>query len=122
MPAGIYETFLLDEQGNMLEGLSSNFFAILSGSLCTVGEGVLAGISRRIVLNICRNVLPLELRAPKQGEIAVFEEAFLTSSSRGIIPVVEIDGVPIGDGQVGSSTKVLRQLYEFWVAAHLEEL
>ena len=122
MPAGIYETFLLDERGNMLEGLSSNFFAILSGSLCTVGEGVLAGISRRIVLNICQNVLPLELRAPKQDEIAVFEEAFLTSSSRGIIPVVEIDGVPIGDGRVGSSTKVLRQLYESWVAAHLEEL
>jgi len=122
MPNGIYDTFLLTPDGDMLEGLGSNFYAILNGELRTAGEGVLAGISRKIVFAICEDILPLRKEAVHVDDIPQFSEAFLTSSSRGIIPVVEIDGIVIGDGQVGAKTKALRQAYQTWMAEHLEEL
>ncbi|MCY4072435.1 MAG: aminotransferase class IV [Chloroflexi bacterium] len=119
---GIYEIILLDESGFMLEGASSNFYAIVDGRLYTAGSGILAGISRRIVLEVCREILPLRLQAPHIDDLPGLHEAFLTSSSRGLIPIVEIDGRPIGDGAVGGNSLELRRAYERWVAEHLEEL
>jgi len=119
---GIYEIVLLDESGFMLEGATSNFFAIIDGQLYTAGSGILAGISRRIVLELCQEILPLRLQAPHIDDLPRLHEAFLTSSSRGIIPIVEIDGRPIGDGAVGENSLKLRRAYQCWVAEHLEEL
>lgn len=122
MPDGIYDTFLLTPDGYMLEGLASNFYAILDGELRTAGDGVLAGISQKIVFAICEDILPLRKEAVHVDDIPNFSEAFLTSSSRGIIPVVEIDGMAIGDGTVGEKTKALRKAYQTWMSEHLEEL
>lgn len=122
MPAGIYETFLIDAGGRIREGLTSNFYAIKKSRLLTAAEGVLAGISRTIVIQVCANVIELRFEAPVVTEIPEFDEAFLSSSSRGIVPVVEIDGMPIGYGTVGAKTKALRLAYETWVADRLEEL
>jgi branched-chain amino acid aminotransferase len=122
MPAGIYDTFLLDADGYLLEGLASNFYAILDDTLYTAGAGVLKGISQQIVLEVAPQVLPVKLEAVHVSQIPRMQEAFLSSSSRGIVPVVEIDGVAIGDGRVGEKTKALRHAYQAWVAAHLEEL
>ncbi len=122
MPAGIYDTFLVDSQGYLLEGLASNFYAVLDGELRTAGAAVLAGISRAIVFRICESIIPLKQTAPHLDDIPDFSEAFLTSSSRGIIPVAAIDGITIGGGQVGAKTKQLRHAYQAWVETHLEEL
>lgn len=122
MPPGIYDTFLLDANGYLMEGLASNFYAILDGTLYTAGSGVLHGISRQIVLEVAPQVLPVKLEAVHVSQIPQMQEAFLSSSSRGIVPVVEIDGIAIGDGHVGAKTKALRHAYQAWVAAHLEEL
>jgi len=119
---GIYEIILLDESGFMLEGASSNFYAIIDGQLYTAGSGILAGISRRIVLEVCREILPLRLQAPHIDDLPELREAFLTSSSRGLIPIVEIDDRPVGDGVVGENSLQLRRAYERWVVAHSEEL
>jgi branched-chain amino acid aminotransferase len=120
MPAGIYETFLLDSEGNILEGTGSNFYAILDGKLRTANEGVLKGISQQIIFEIAPAIIPLDLRPVHVSEIPQFSEAFLTSSSRGIIPVVEIDGIRIG--KVGEVTKKLIDAYRAWMKAHLEPL
>ena len=117
-----YEIVLLDKNGCMLEGASSNFYAVLDGQLHTAGSGMLAGISRRIVLEVCRDVMPLRLQAPRLDELPDFREAFLSSSSRGIVPIVRIDEHVIGDGMVGENTFRLRHAYQQWVAEHLEEL
>jgi branched-chain amino acid aminotransferase len=122
MPDGIYHTFLVSPDGYLLEGLSSNFYAILDGELRTAGEGVLGGISQRIVFQTHEGIIPLRKEAAHVDDIPNFSEAFLTSSTRGIIPVVEIDGIPIGDGKVGEKTKQLRQAYQAWMSEHLEEL
>lgn len=121
-PAGIYETFLLDPNGSLLEGASSNVYAILNGELLTASSGMLAGISRLIILEVCQSVIPLCATAPNISDIDRFSEAFLSSSSRGIIPVIEIDEMLIGDGRVGPTTLALRKAYQDWVAEHLKEL
>jgi branched-chain amino acid aminotransferase len=122
LPAGIYTALLLDSDGNILEGVSSNFYAILEGELRTAGEGVLAGIAQQIVFEIAPDVLAVRKQAVNKSNIPSLSEAFLTSSSRGIIPVVEIDGIKIGSGTPGQATLTLRQRYLAWVSAHLEEL
>ena len=122
LPNEIYEILLLDESGRILEGMSSNFYAIRDGILFTAGSGMLAGISRRIVLEICDGFLPVQLSAPRRQDIAAFDEAFMSSSSRGIIPIIEINRQPIGAGAAGPTTRSLQARYQTWVSSRLEEL
>ncbi|MGJ3239494.1 MAG: aminotransferase class IV [Anaerolineae bacterium] len=122
MPDHIYDTFLLDETGYMLEGLGANFYAIQDSVLYTAGTGVLKGISQQIVFEVAQGIIPIEQQAPHVSAISQFSEAFLTSSSRGIIPVVEIDGIAIGEGTVGTITRQLRTAYQAWLTDHLEAL
>ena len=75
-----------------------------------------------IVIEVCEGIVPLRMDAPNIADLARFSEAFLSSSSRGIVPVVEIDGAPIGDGRAGAITLALRSAYQRWVKRHLEEL
>ena len=122
IPASIYEVFLLDSRRHILEGLTSNFYAVKDGVLLTADAGVLAGISRKIVHEASRGIIPWRWHAPHIDDLPDVSETFLSSSSRGIIPVVEIDGRPIADGKVGALTMMLRKAYDRWAAAHLEEL
>ncbi|MCL4255754.1 MAG: aminotransferase class IV [Anaerolineae bacterium] len=117
-----YETLLLDTHQHILEGTGSNFYAIRMNTLYTAGEGVLGGIARLIVLDVAQNIIPVELTPISVDEFPHIQEAFITSSSRGIIPVVKIDNHTIGDGRVGKITTDLREAYQAWVNGHLEEL
>lgn len=122
LPPGIYTGLLLSRTGDILEGLSSNFYAILHGELRSAGKDVLAGIAQQIVYAVAPEVVPVRQEAVNVIDIPRFEEAFVTSSSRGIIPVVAIDGITIGSGKPGAKTLALRQRYLAWVETHLEEL
>jgi branched-chain amino acid aminotransferase len=122
LPEGIFTGLLLDEHRRILEGTSSNFYAIRDGRLYTAREGVLPGIAQQIVLEIAPGIVEV-IREPVTAEdIPRLDEAFITSSSRGIVPVVEIDGHAIGDGKPGSITRQLREAYRAWVDEHLETL
>ncbi len=122
MPPGIYDTILQDQQGYLLEGLASNFYAVLGDELRTAGSGVLPGIAQQIVFEVAPELLSVRREAVHVSAIPRLQEAFITSSSRGIIPVVEIDAVRLGDGTPGERTRALQALYNAWVQRHLEEL
>lgn len=122
MPAGIYSGILLSENGDLLEGTSNNFYAILDGELRTAGSGVLAGIAQQIIFEVAPSVLPINRTAAHVRDIPRFSEAFLSGSSRGIIPLIEIDGITIGDGRPGAITGKLREVYDIWLKSHLEDL
>ena len=122
LPPGIYEGLLLNHAGYILEGSSSNFYAVLGGELRTAGEGVLPGIAQQIVFEVAPYIIPLRRDAIHKSELPQVSEAFITSSSRGIVPVVEIDGTAVGTGIPGSITLALRERYAAWLALHLEEL
>lgn len=122
LPPGVYTGLLLDADGNILEGLSSNFYAVLDGELRTAGGGVLPGIAQQIVFEIAPGVLPLRKTAVNLRDLPRLTEAFITSSSRGIVPVVALDDVTIGVGVPGQSTRALMAAYREWVERHLEQL
>ena len=122
MPPGVYDAILLDRAGNMLEGLSSNFYAVLNGELRTAREGVLPGIAQQVVFEIAPPIVSVRREAVNVSQIPQLSEAFITSSSRGIVPIVEIDGHIIGSGLLGAKTLALRDAYTAWVAAHLQDL
>ncbi len=122
LPSGIFTGLLLDDAGNILEGTSSNFYAILNGELRTAGEGVLPGIAQQIIFEVAPAVLPVKREAVNVEDITQFNEAFISGSSRGIVPVVEIDGITLGDGKPGITTQKLREVYATWLKDHLETL
>ncbi|HVU12551.1 MAG TPA: aminotransferase class IV [Phototrophicaceae bacterium] len=122
LPPGVYTGLLLSKTGDLLEGISSNFYAILRGELRTAGKDVLGGIAQQIVFEIAPSVLPLRKEAVNSVDIPSLDEAFLTSSSRAIVPVIAIDGITIGSGKPGKKTQKLREQYQVWVDTHLEVL
>jgi branched-chain amino acid aminotransferase len=119
-PAGIFEGILTNDAGELLEGTSSNFYVVVNGTLRTAVDGVLEGISRRTLLKVAGDVLPLDLHPVKLTD--TLDEAFLTSAGRGIVPIVEIDGRTIGTGKPGTYTLRLREAYEAWALAHMEKI
>ena len=107
LPPGVNEGLMVAEDGAILEGLSSNFFGLVHGRLRTEEERVLAGVTRAIVLEVAATFLPLERTAVLTSELPSLQECFVTSVSREILPVVEIDGRPVGAGQPGERTREL---------------
>jgi branched-chain amino acid aminotransferase len=122
LPAGVYDAILLNAAGELMEGLSSNFYAILDGELRTAAEGVLPGIAQKIVFEVAPQIVPVRREAVHVSAIPRLQEAFITSSSRGVVPVTEIDGQRPGDGRPGPLTMAIRQAYIARAAAYLEEL
>jgi len=121
LAVGINEALMVNSKGEILEGLSSNFFAIRASTLITADEEVLAGITRALVIDAARQVnLPIEYRAVQLGEIPQIDEAFITSASRGILPVCKIDHSLIGNGHPGVITKTLSAAFDRLIADEQE--
>lgn len=119
---GVYEVMLHDAQGAIREGTTSNFYAIIDGTLRTAGEGMLQGIARSILLEVAPRILPVEFVAPCVDELSRAAEAMLTSSSRGVVPVVEVGEIRIGTGRPGPLTTRLGEAYDRQVEAELEPI
>jgi branched-chain amino acid aminotransferase len=103
LPAGIEEGLMLAEDGVVLEGLSSNFFAVRGSRLWTEEERVLHGVTRALVLEVAATVLPVERTGISLDPWVT--ECFITSVSREVMPVVRVDGRLVGDGRPGPVTR-----------------
>lgn len=115
-----YEYLLLDEEQNILEGSLTNFWGVRDGAVWTAGEGVLEGITRGILLDLIPGLgLALRQTAVNQAEVPLLDEAFLSGSSRAVMPVVAIAGKPVGDGRPGPVTRQILRAYQAYVAAHV---
>jgi len=109
LPAGAHEGLLTAPDGSILEGLSSNFFALVRGTLHTEDRRALPGLTRSLLLSLAREQLPVVERPVRIGQLPLVAESFLTSSSRGVLPVVRVDGVVIGSGRPGPVTRRLSE-------------
>jgi len=139
--AGIFEALLV-KNGKILEGMTSNFFYVLRSEhpssalvatnaprsaqnevLCTAQRDILLGVTRTMVIRAARGrgvevrYSPLNL-----NQLSAVKEAFITSSSRGIVPVIQIDEVKIGQGSPGKITKLLMTAYIEYVSKHAEQI
>ncbi len=122
LPKGVEEGLLVAEDGAVLEGLSSNFFAIRDGVLRTEEARVLAGVTRALAIEVAEPLLPLRRVAVLRDELPLVAEAFVTSVSREVLPVVGIDGRPVGDGRVGPMTRAIMNAFAALVARERETL
>jgi len=105
------DALYVDEQGHVLEATRSNFFIFRGDTLITPGAGVLKGITRNVVLDLAMERFPIEERPILLDELALADEAFITSSSKEIMPVVQIDELKIGKGLPGRRTYELEQRF-----------
>jgi branched-chain amino acid aminotransferase len=138
---GIFEALLV-KNGKILEGMTSNFFYVLGsyaerastshvaknaphsahevpmhfrerGILYTAQRGILLGVTRRTVIRVARGRgVDVRYSPLKLDQLPAVSEAFITSSSRGIVPVIQIDDVKVGEGRVGKITQILMAAYE----------
>jgi branched-chain amino acid aminotransferase len=122
LPPGRHEGLLVGEDGALLEGLSSNFFAVREGILHTEDERVLHGLTRALVLEVARSLLPRATAALRLDQLAEASESFITSASRGILPVVRVDEVWIGRGRPGPLTGELRARFQAQVEREAQPL
>lgn len=116
---------LLTKKGKIYEGMTSNIYAVSQignlRNIVTARHGILFGVTRRAVLRLARGRgMRIEYRPPRVDE--EFAEAFLTSSSRGVVPIVKIDGRSVGEGRPGAWTKRLSSAYQAYVEERSESI
>ena len=111
--AGAADAWMV-EDGHVTEGTSNNAYIVKDGCIVTrhLGPEILAGITRAAVLRFAREAqMRVEERSFTPDEARGADEAFVTSASTFVMPVVRIDGEAIGDGAPGPVARRLREIY-----------
>ena len=111
-----YETvILLDFDGNVTEGPGFNVFAVKDGVLITPDRGVLAGVSRKTILEIADHLgIRAVIRPLSVDELLAADEVFLSSSGGGVIPIVRVNETIYGNGVKGPISVRLNETYWQW--------
>lgn len=112
---GSAEALMVNQDGRITEGASSNVFAVINGVLCTPpkDKSILPGITRDVIVELAKkNAIPCQERPITQDELKSASEVWITSTTREIIPVVELDSSPVGDGKPGSVFRTMDALFQ----------
>jgi branched-chain amino acid aminotransferase len=112
--AGALEALIVDAHGRIVEGATSNVFAVLGGRLITPPEsdGILAGITRQHLLRVAAELsIPASEQSLELAQAERADELFISSSIRELLPVVALDGQPIGAGVPGPLTRRLLEAF-----------
>ena len=117
---GLFEAFdidcdiplLRDEIGNLTEGPGFNLFVVKDRKVSTPDRGVLEGITRQTVLELCAHAgLDADQRPVSVQDLFGADEVFVTSTAGGVMPVCKVDGQSIGSGTPGPITTELTNAY-----------
>ena len=108
-----YETvILLDYDGNVTEGPGFNVFAVKDKVLITPDRGVLAGVSRKTVLEMADHLgINTSIRALGVEELLEADEVFISSSGGGVIPIIRVNETIFGNGASGPVSIQLNETY-----------
>jgi D-alanine transaminase len=111
--AGVHEG-LLHHDGFLTEGANSNLFAVMDGVVLTPSaEDVLSGVTRDILIKLAaQHHVDLHEGHLELAAVLRWQECFITSTSRHVMPITSIDGRPVGDGRVGPVTRRLSEIFE----------
>ena len=112
--AGAEEAVLMDT-GFVREGASSNFFAVRNGGIVThpLDERILPGVVRDRVIGLALSAkIRVDERPLREAELFDLDEAFITSTTQGVMPVSEIDGRVIGNSRRGDVTTELQRRFD----------
>jgi D-alanine transaminase/branched-chain amino acid aminotransferase len=110
-------------KGKISELTRSNFFIVDQyDRIITAGDGVLKGVNRKHALEVARKHFEVVERDLFMKELNQAKEAFITGTTKKVMPVVQIDDIRIGSGKPGAITMELQQLYDEHIAAQLVKL
>jgi D-alanine transaminase len=110
LEAGVFDAIFVSDEGVVREGTSSNLFIAKNGKLVThpLTPRILPGITRKVVMDLCRQEqIGVEERFYDRDALAAADEVFLTGTITEVLPIVRIDGRPVGDGTVGPLSRGL---------------
>lgn len=109
---GADEAIFLNTAGELAEGTATNLFLVVGGRLFTPSPacGILPGVARSVVLELAREELGLQCEEGhyEPETLRTADEVFLTNALMGVMPLVSLDGRPVGGGQPGPVTRRLR--------------
>jgi len=110
--AGRETVVLIDGDGQISEGPGFNLFTVTNGSVLTPEKGVLEGITRMTVLELCEELaIPAATGALTVEALKAADEVFITSTAGGVMAVGRIDGNPVGSAGPGPLTHRINELY-----------
>jgi D-alanine transaminase len=122
LEAGAEEAFMLRD-GEVTEGTASNIFVVRNGVVTTPPKGqlLLPGVTRDLVMELCRRQqIPCEERRIPAAELRQADEIWLTSSTREIIPVTELNRQPVANGRPGPIWERVIDTYQTYKQAFRE--
>jgi len=107
------EALLIDEEGFVCEAPGYNMFVVRDGVVMTPERGILEGITRETVLELCEELgIRSAIKSVAPFDLFVAEEIFLSSTAAGLVPVTRVDGALIADGRPGPVFRRLDAAYE----------
>jgi branched-chain amino acid aminotransferase len=105
------EALYVNSQGDVLEGTTTNFFVFRGSQLITPKEGILNGITRDVILELAKDRFEIVEQSIAYSQLNHCDEAFITSSTKEIMPVVQIDELYLSQGKPGENTQTLMDLF-----------
>jgi branched-chain amino acid aminotransferase len=115
LDGGADTVVLVDDKDHVIEGPGFNVFCVCAGQLITPDQGMLEGITRRTVMEMAQSLgVPVQVRPVSATEFRAADEAFISSSGGGVLPVTRVDGKPVADGTMGPITRKLSDTYWAW--------
>ncbi|HEX9187523.1 MAG TPA: aminotransferase class IV [Vicinamibacteria bacterium] len=118
---GAEEPVLLNQEGFVAEGASTNVFLARGETLVTppLSAGILAGITREVVLELLPGLgVPFREEPLRLEDLLAADEAFMTSTTREVVPVKQVDGTRLGDGRPGPLTRRVMAAFRAYAPAH----
>ena len=109
---GCIEALYINRKNQVLEGTTSNLFAVINDTLVTPAKGILKGITRQAVLMLARNICPVKEEAIRLEDLLGAQEVFISGTSKGVVPVIQINETIIGNGCPGPNTRKIMAALE----------
>jgi branched-chain amino acid aminotransferase len=108
------ESVYVDRDGRVLEGTTTNIFLYIDNQWVTPAAGILPGITRSVIIELMNEQQAVELRDISREDIAKAKEIIITASNKEIVPVIQVDDIQIGDGQIGvHSAEIMKKFKDF---------
>jgi branched-chain amino acid aminotransferase len=115
---GAAEAVYVDRNNRILEGTTTNFFCFKNNRLITPDRDILPGITRSVILELAKNFHEVEKRDIDRSELKDMEEVFITASNKEVVPVVQVNDLRIGNGNIGEQTRKIMQLFRDYTTAY----
>jgi branched-chain amino acid aminotransferase len=114
--AGAVESVYVSQDDRVLEGTTSNLFIVSGGSVITPSDDILPGITREVVLDLLEPEFKPEVRPVTMQELTDADEVFMSSSTKELVPVVQVDDCSIGDRRPGPVSRRIMGIFREYTA------